>query len=463
VKPLLVETVTGPTIADLIAARNAATRGDMVELRLDSVSDLNAESVNAALDGRRLPVIATCRASWEGGMFAGSEEERRAILQAALDRGAEYVDIEWRAGFTDLLRSTGGARVVISSHDFKGVPSDLESQVSAMRATGAEIVKVAVMAERLCDNLPLRRLTRDGSTIAIAMGSSGIPSRVLAAHFGSCWTYAGNGVAPGQVAMGRMLDELRFRDISASTAVYGIVGTMTAESKSPGIHNPWFRAAGIDAVFVPLPTPDFADFLAFADALPVAGAGVTIPFKLDALQAAVRTDDYARRVGATNTLKRCADGWEATNTDVAGFLGPLADRDLGGARVSVLGAGGAARAVIVALNSVGAIPTICARRLEQAREVAGLGAAIGEWPPRPQSWDILVNCTPLGGMSNPDASPLPGGPFDGRLVYDLNYKPPETRLLKEARAAGCATLNGWPMLQAQARLQFDWWNKSVCA
>ena len=154
-------------------------------------------------------------------------------------------------------------------------------------------VKVVITAHRLCDNLPLRAITRGGSTIVIGMGSSGIPSRVLASQFGSIWTYAGNGVAPGQVPVARMLDDLRFRDISVSTAIYGIVGTMTAESKSPSIHNPWFAAAGIDAVFVPLPTPEFADFLEFAEALPVTGAGVTIPFKLDALRAAAEARRHA--------------------------------------------------------------------------------------------------------------------------------------------------------------------------
>ncbi len=77
--------------------------------------------------------------------------------------------------------------------------------------------------------------------------------------------------------------------------------------------------------------------------------------------------------------------------------------------------------------------------------------------------ELLVNCTPVGGISSPDASPLPGGPFDGRLVYDLNYRPAETRLLREAKAAGCAVMNGWPMLKAQARKQFEWWTNAVCA
>jgi 3-dehydroquinate dehydratase/shikimate dehydrogenase len=459
-RPLLVETVTGASIADLRAARDACVEADIVELRLDGVAGLD---VPAALAGRSRPVIATCRPVWEGGRFDGSEDERRRILAEAIRLGAEYVDIEWRAGFADLVAGNRGKGVVLSSHEFERIPTDLHQRVRDMRRLGPEVVKVAIPARRLSDALPLRALTGDGDAVAIAMGQSGIPSRVLAAHFGSRWTYAGNGAAPGQVPAARMVGELRFREISNSTAVYGVVGTMTAESKSPSIHNEWFAAAGLDAVMVPMQTPDFDDFLAFADALPVAGAAVTIPFKLDALRCACRVDDDARRVGAANTIRRCVDGWEATNTDVAGFLAPLTEFDLRGARVAVLGAGGAARAIVVALTSIGARPTVCARRPEQARELQPLGAAVGSWPPPPGSWDVLVNCTPIGGVSSPDASPLPEGPFGGRLVYDLIYRPAETRLLREARATGCATIGGWPMLRAQARRQFEWWTNAVCA
>jgi 3-dehydroquinate dehydratase / shikimate dehydrogenase len=459
---LLVETVTADDMAALKAARDRVSGADLVELRLDGVADLD---VAAALDGRRLPVIVTCRPAWEGGRFDGSEEERQRILLAALAGGAEYVDVEWRAGFTALLAHTGGARVVLSSHDFDGVPADLDARVREMRATGAEVVKIAVRAHRLMDGWRLRDVTRDGRTVAIAMGDSGIPTRLLAVQFGSCWTYGGDGAAPGQIPVHRMTDEYRFRDVSRSTAVFALVGTHVAASRSPAMHNGWFAAAGLDAVFVPMPTPDFEDFLAFADALAVQGAAVTIPFKLHAMRHSVRADSDTRRIGASNTLRRVDGGWEATNTDVAGFLapfaagetGPVALEDLRGARVTVLGAGGAARAVVVGLASAGSRTTICARRPEQAREVARLGAEVGEWPPRPGSWDVLVNCTPLGGVSAPGESPLPGGPFDGQLVYDLIYRPAETPLLREARAAGCATINGWPMLQAQARKQFEWW------
>ena len=459
---LLVETVTGRDMAELRAARDRVSGADMVELRLDGVQDIN---VTAALEGRTLPAIVTCRPRWEGGRFDGSEEERQRILLEALARGAEYVDVEWRARFTALLGHTGGARVVLSSHDFDGVPADLDARVREMRSTGAEVVKIAARVHRLMDGWRLREVTRDGRTVAIGMGDSGLPTRLLAVQFGSCWTYGGDAVAAGQVPVQRMANEYRFRHVSRNTVVFGLVGTHVAASRSPAMHNAWFAAAGVDAVFVPMPTTDFDDFLAFAQALDVQGVAVTIPFKLDALRHSAQADADTRRIGASNTLRRVDRGWEATNTDVAGFLAPFASgetgpvtlADLPGARVTVLGAGGAARAVVVGLASAGARTTICARRTEQAREVAALGAEVGDWPPRPGSWDVLVNCTPLGGVSAPGESPLPGGPFDGRLVYDLIYRPAETPLLRAAHTAGCATMNGWPMLQAQARKQFEWW------
>src|SRR5205814_2583649 len=109
-------------------------------------------------------------------------------------------------------------------------------------------------------------------------------------------------------------------------------------------------------------------------------------------------DDTATRVGALNTLRRHAGGWSATNTDVEGFLAPLDGRlPLGGARVAVLGTGGAARAVAIALGRRGARVTIHGRDVARAAEVAALAGGGGApWPPAEGSWDVLVNATPIG-------------------------------------------------------------------
>src|ERR1022692_3828405 len=171
-KPLLCVTVTGATTAELRQRRDAVVDADLIELRLDSVSD---PSVAGALAGRRRPVIVTCRPTWEGGQFNGSEDERKRILSEALALGAEYVDIEANARFTDLIEQGGGRRVVLSYHDFKGVPADLTGRVQAMRSTGAEVVKIAVEAQSLSDCVPLLDLGvqagRQSGLVVIGMGA----------------------------------------------------------------------------------------------------------------------------------------------------------------------------------------------------------------------------------------------------------------------------------------------------
>jgi shikimate dehydrogenase len=193
----------------------------------------------------------------------------------------------------------------------------------------------------------------------------------------------------------------------------------------------------------------------------VEGASITIPFKLDALKAANTADRVTQSVGAANTLRREGSGWQATNTDVDGFLAPLDTvfgRRLSHARAAVLGAGGSARAIVAALRSRGVLVSVYARRPEQARELAqDLDASTGEWPPPAGSWDLLVNCTPLGGAGKRDESPLPREALSGPLVYDLTYGTGPSALLRDAKAAGALTIDGVPMLVAQAERQFEWW------
>jgi 3-dehydroquinate dehydratase / shikimate dehydrogenase len=461
---LLCETVTGRSMAELVAARDSATHGDMVELRLDGVGDLD---VAGALQGRRVPAVVTCRPTWEGGQFDGAEGDRARILARALELGAEFVDVEWRAttksngDFTALVRRDP-ARVVISSHDFDGVPNDLDDRVRAMRSVGAGSIKVAVFVSRLTETLQLKKIGAAGDAVVIGMGEAGVPSRLLAAHYGSRWTYAGRGVAPGQLPAETMADDFHFFRVGPETAVYGVVSTNAMHSLSPVMHNAAFEAAGIDAVYVPLRACDFEDFLSYAAAMGVAGASITIPFKLDALRAASSADGLTQTVGAANTLRRDGNVWLATNTDVYGFLTPLDavfGTRLNGARAAVLGAGGAARAVVAALRSRGALVTVYARRMDQSHQLAqSLDASAGEWPPAVGSWDILVNCTPLGGAGKRDESPLPREAVSGPLVYDLTYAPGgASLLLRDAKAAGALTIDGLPMLVAQAERQFEWW------
>ena len=199
-KPLLCVTVTAATTAELRRRRDEATAADLVELRLDALRD---PDVMGALSGRKSPVVVTCRPRWEGGEFQGSEEERRRLLAAALASGAEYVDVEWRARFDDLTAGPHAARVVLSMHDFEGVPDDLTSKLRAMRSTLAGFVKVAITAKRLTDCVALLDLApearRSGRLVLLAMGDYGLTTRILAGRYGSAWTYAGALRSVGQI------------------------------------------------------------------------------------------------------------------------------------------------------------------------------------------------------------------------------------------------------------------------
>jgi 3-dehydroquinate dehydratase/shikimate dehydrogenase len=264
------------------------------------------------------------------------------------------------------------------------------------------------------------------------MGPYGLPTRLLPAHFGSAWAYAGEVGAPGEVRAARMIKEFRLREISNQTAIYGIAGYPVEHSISPSMHNAAFRAAGIDAVYVPMPAASAEDFLEFSRALKVSCASVTIPFKVDLFQRVVAAYQVSSQVGAVNTLKRRQTKMLGRNTDVSGFLAPLRGKvQLRGMRAAILGAGGAARGVAVALSTAGAEVSVYGRNPDHAAEVSRLvnRKPTGLTLPPARSWDLLVNATPVGMYPDVDRSPFPAEAFDGRIVYDLVYKPQETRFL----------------------------------
>jgi 3-dehydroquinate dehydratase/shikimate dehydrogenase len=460
--PQICVVATGTTMEELRRNRDTAEGADLVEMRLDFAAKPDAQ---AALEGRRRPVILTCRPVWEGGRFDGPEEVRRRILEDGIAGGAEFIDVESRAIFAhDLIRARRGRGVVLSTHIFGPMPVDLESRWSALKSPGAEIVKLSAEAHSLTDTLRIMALADtarselDPGHVLIAMGEAGTATRVLASRLRNRWTYAGDRVAPGQLSASRLLKEFRIRDMKPDAAIFGVVGNPISHSLSPVMHNAGFAHFGLNAVYLPLQASSAQDFVDFARAIYLAGASITAPFKLGLMDEVDELEPLARRVGAMNTLVVRDGQWHGANTDVYGFSTPLSARmKVKGVRASILGAGGAARAVAIALADMGSSVTICARRPEAAREIAQLAhGTVGAFPPRAGSWDVLVNAIPAG-ESAATESPIEGAPLDGEIVFDLVYAPAETKLLRDARAAGCMIIGGLEMLVAQAERQFELW------
>jgi 3-dehydroquinate dehydratase/shikimate dehydrogenase len=244
---------------------------------------------------------------------------------------------------------------------------------------------------------------------------------------------------------------------------------------SPAIHNAAFAAAGLDAVYVPLLVqPGESQFRALLDALVArpwldwCGLSVTIPHKENALAyvGAGNCEALARRIGAVNTITLApGQPLRGDNTDYSAALDALcAAMDirreaLAARHVAVLGAGGAARAIVAGLRHCLAEVTVYNRTVARAealaREFSCHAAGLADLPAT--SAEILINCTPIGMHPKVDQSPLPAVPPSVKVVFDTIYNPPRTRLLEMAERAGCRTVSGVEMFVNQGAAQFLLW------
>ena len=441
---------------------------DLFEIRGDLVLDLDLLTI---LRAKTRPLLFACRAADEGGRWNDSETRRRMNLLEAVKRGFEYVDVEYRSDFLDVMIEKSGNGLVVSYHDMEGVPDDLDSLYFKMCNKGADIVKIAVTPRSIADVgrvLEFAEQTSKGGgkpLIAIAMGPLGVITRVVAGRYGAPFTFAsaaaGAESAPGQVPAALMADLYRVRGITAATKVYGVLGTDVTRSLSPVLQNRAFEARRLDAVYVPLQAEALEPFIEALPRLDLAGFSVTRPYKTEILPHLQEVDEAAALCGSVNTVIAHDGILQGSTTDGRGVLAPLKRViDVKGKSVMIVGAGGASRSAALALCRKGARVTVLARDAAKARSVAAaVGCAhapIADLPNRP--WDVLINATPLGSSAFLDETPVIAGLLrPGAVVFDMVYDPLETRLLREAKARGCVIVNGLEMLLAQAIAQFETW------
>ena len=257
------------------------------------------------------------------------------------------------------------------------------------------------------------------------------------------------------------------RALGGHTRLAVVIGNPVRHSLSPAIHNAAFAACGLDWVFLACEVAEgrVPQALAGAVALGVEGLSVTMPHKA---AVAAATDDLtptARRLGAVNCVARAGDRLVGHSTDGDGFVDALADEAgwaPAGARCLVMGAGGAARAVVLALAAAGAAEVAVANRTPErgvaAAALAGDRGRLAE-PAEAGDFDLVVNATPLG-MTGHGGDALPLDPQllgPEQLLVDLIYEPAETALLAAARARGVRACNGVRMLVHQAARAFELW------
>jgi shikimate dehydrogenase len=260
------------------------------------------------------------------------------------------------------------------------------------------------------------------------------------------------------------------RGLSAATTVVGVIGDPVGHSLSPLLHNTAFSALGLDWVSVgfPVASGDARAAITGAQALSVRGLSVTMPHKEEVADIVEQRSDSASRLAAVNCVSFESAAIVGDNTDGAGLLAALrrGDRfDPAGQRCLVIGAGGAARAVILALAGAGAREVIVVNRTSEradvAAQLAGERGRVGV-PEDAVGSDLVVNATPIGMGTTPARGPdvMPLAPEllgAGQVVVDLIYHPLETPWLAASRRRGAQTSNGLGMLIHQAALQLAIW------
>jgi len=471
--------ITGATAEELIEkATSVLKETTFLEFRLDYLAKPLAalpKLKEFLAENGAATVIATCRCKENGGRFAGSNTAALDVLMKAAEAGFQIVDIELESieklpkATMEHLRNAGAA-VIISHHDFHAT-KDLDGVYKRIEPFSPDFMKVVPTAKSLSDNLTLMRFLErmedhsNSSIVGICMGEPGIISRVLGLRAGSLFTFAaahvGEETAPGQIAARTLIETYRIEQVDAATKVYGVAGNPIRSSLSPLMMNTAFRRETVNAVYLALQTSKADDLFKLAKEIPIQGFSVTMPLKEDIIPLLERTDPLSTKIGAVNTVLRAQDGkFYGFNTDVAGIVGPLERRlSLKGAKVLVLGAGGAARAAVFGCRDKGAEVWILNRTPETAQKLARQAGAktIKRDAVAKTGFDVIINATPIGMTGQKAAQLLGPEDLTARIVFDLVYNPIETPLLKMARQKGLTAISGVEMFVQQGARQFEIW------
>ncbi len=488
--------MTTRLVATVLPADAAAAAGmlldpppgaDYLELRLDALSSPTPKSVKQLLGlPRSIPVIAACRS--ETGAAAGTAaggasgiasgiadaDLRLSLLAAAGEAGADLLDVE-DGLLPEFPASVPGQRIA-SCHIARFAPR-LDALARRVAGHGARFAKLAVPAQhprQLAELLALQESLGESFAI-VPTGRLSEAGRVMAAARGAALCYgAAQPDRPGhpdQPSCARLHDVFNVQVLGPATRFFAVVGHPIEHSLSPCWHNAVFRGVGQDARLVALDVDRLADVVTAADALRLDGLSVTRPFKQEALDLASTCLPGASSTGAANMLLRLQSpaGWQARNTDWKAAC-DLLPRLLRGwrkahpgatPRVLLLGSGGVARAVAVALFGEDVELAIWSRRLSNARALCeSLGEtlpALAVPDPAHHPADLLVNATPVGspGCDGGELRITSGNFRPGALAVDLAYGAEASPFRSAAAQAGAHLTRGEDFFCLQARRQSE--------
>ncbi|MHC4158483.1 MAG: shikimate dehydrogenase [Planctomycetota bacterium] len=472
-----------------------AAGAEMLELRTDYLDNLSVDSVEKLIAEAKaftpsIPIIVTCRDKKEGGANNWPLKLRIDVLIDALNAGADFIDFEYenflpaenQEKIKQALSQAPNSRLILSTHNFEDRFDDiakLHSDIST--AHPAAIPKLVYTATHINDCFEAFDFLHNtsGERIVFCMGETGLISRIIAKKLGSFVMFASiddkSATAPGQLTIEQFKTIYRWDFINSNTELYGVIGSPIAHSLSPILHNRCFADIGANKLYLPLLVEggedEFDKFMDNVLSRPWLGLrsfSITIPHKQNALNFVKENqgviEPLAEKIGAVNTIVIGANGkLYAYNTDYAGALDAItaalgiARSDLKDWPVTVIGAGGVARAIVAGLSDIGAKIKIYNRTVERGKKLAAdFGCDFAPLDDLPNVVaKLLINATSIGMHPDVDATPLPQQYLKkDMVVFDTVYNPAETLLLKQAKQVGAKTIDGLSMFINQAAAQF---------
>src|SRR3989338_6991562 len=322
-----------------------AKGADLIELRLDYIKSLNNTKLKSLIENCKKPVIATNRKKDEGGFFNGSK-----------------------------------TKIIVSYHNFKETPANIKNICDNIKKLNPGLIKIVTNAHSVTDNFKIFDLIRKANKekkkiTAFCMGDYGKFSRILSIILGSQVTYASvserKESASGQLTINEMVEHYRIKKINKNTKIVGLIGNPVEHSWSHIMHNAAFDAFDINAVYLKFRVYRLKEFIEYMENLDIIGFSVTIPHKVEVMKYLDGIDKQAKGISAVNTIVVKNGKLIGYNTDCPGAIKSLKRRtELKNKNAAVLGAGGAARAIIYGLIENKSNVTILNRTVEKAKLLA---------------------------------------------------------------------------------------------
>ena len=459
--------IVGPTFLEASSQIDAnKEQAHLFEFRADLFDDCNIDHLKKLAEQSNLPIIFTLRKQEQGGGYKRSEKERLSeILQVAQELSPAYLDLDHdtpKEFIEEISHQFPKIKLILSYHNFTETPSDLEALLERLKEVPADLYKIACRANSTADSLRMLHFAKKHAPLlAICMGEKGQITRILGPLVGAPWTYAAD-QKPffGQLPIQELASTYAIGRLTSQAAIYGLIGNPVSKSISHHTHNKTLQNLTIDAVYIKmaLEKEELYSFFNLSNKMGIKGLSVTMPYKEAVLPFLDHLDEHAKKIGAVNTIVCDKGRFIGYNTDGKGALDAIeAKGKVHGKMVVVLGAGGAARAIVYEACLRGAEVWVLNRTKEKALKLAAeFGVQGGGLDALEElSYDILINAT---------AHLMPISPAaicPHTLVMDIHTRPKMTDLLQHAVNKGCTLVFGFEMFVNQALEQYVLWFSST--